>query len=101
MHGTYLLLLVAIAAWIVLTSVQGRTALRGWAKRNQLDLLEFHSPALCMPWRIWLATRRNQQTFKVKVFDPATRRIRTGWVRFDSSFGFPLSDPVDVTWDGE
>ncbi|HEX7348027.1 MAG TPA: hypothetical protein VF264_00060 [Rhodanobacteraceae bacterium] len=100
MHWPFLLLIcIGIPAWITWTFVRGRRVLREWAKSNQFDLLEFHSPALFMPWRIWLRTSRTQQVYQIKVFDPATRRIRTGWVKFDSLFGFPQSDLADVTWD--
>mgnify|MGYP001038197473 CR=1 FL=1 len=99
-----LLLLLAVAAiWLSWRHyANARALLQNWAEASGLRILHAKSSAfwLSLPLSMWFTTSRYQVVYHVSVYDEASHRIRSGWVRLGTRWwGVMESDAVDVKWD--
>ena len=89
----HLLPLGAIAAWLWLLHRRGRQAVERWCQGQRLRLLEARVRWFSRgPFR-WTASR-SRLVWRLRVHDPASRRIRSAWLRVAGG-----DDPPEVVWD--
>jgi hypothetical protein len=76
-----------------------RTMTAEWAAANGYRLLESR-PAGFPPLRMWLTTSDAQVLVRVKIYDEASRRVRSGWLRLGAYWrGLADGDAVQVRWE--
>jgi len=97
------LLLIAAAIWLSWRHWQNAKALlQDWADANGLRILHAKSNAfwLSMPLSMWFTTSKYQVVYHVSVYDEASHRIRSAWVRLGTRWwGVMEGDAVEVSWE--
>ena len=96
-----LLLLAAllVAAFLLLHYRRARALLDDWIGSQQLQLLHAHL-ALAPPLSMLLTTSKAQVVYRIRVYDPAQQRIRSGWLRLGGYWrGLADAEASTVRWD--
>lgn len=93
--------LVALYSWWHYQRINAMVA--AWAQSNGYKLLEVHRWYLTFPpIGMLLTTSREQSIVHIKVLDPATQRIREGYLRLGSYWWGTLDfNAAEVRWQGE
>lgn len=93
--------LALIPPYIYWYLARTKSMLTAWAASCGFTILEAKRNYI-PPWRMWLTTSKSQVVMHVKVYDDATHRIRSGWLRLGSYWwGVFDADAVEVQWDDE
>jgi hypothetical protein len=80
-----------------------KRAVARWAQRHGCKVLEYHQaflpslPPLGLAMRTW----RTQTLVHIRVYDEASRRIRQGWMRLGTFWGFFEDEATEVFWADE
>lgn len=77
-----------------------RALLQSWADANGLRILHARQSWGFMPLSMWFTTSKYQVVYHVSVYDEASRRIRSAWVRLGTRWwGVMEGDAVEVKWE--
>lgn len=95
------LLLIALAIWLSWRHYRNAKALlQDWADANGLRILHARQSWGAMPLSMWFTTSKYQVVYHVSVYDEASHRMRSAWVRLGTRWwGVMEGDAVEVRWE--